>query len=98
MSTLVSSSTEEVKEIKVGYLVGLKKSHTDPKTQEQLWRWIKAYQDGPFLVSAMESPEHVSLAPLVKVLNGERVWGEVIHFGSTCDPSLHISFVERWKV
>lgn len=82
MSALASN------EIGVGSLVGLKKSHTSFDTEERLKRWTRAYGRGPFQVCGMESRVHVSL---------KDEQGKLIHFGSTANPSLHISYVELWK-
>jgi hypothetical protein len=72
----------------IGALVGLKRSHKDPDVQGRLDQWIKAESRGPFVVFAHETPWHVSL---------QDMGGRVIHFGSTCNPSLHADYVELWK-
>lgn len=85
---MATTMTPVSPEIERGSLVGLKKFHTSPVTTAKLKGWTRAYGRGPFLVCAMQTRSHVSL---------QDMGGKLIHFGSTADPSLHISYVERWK-
>jgi hypothetical protein len=86
----VITITTTSSQIGIGSLVGLRRTHKNRSVQNRLQGWIRAYSRGPFYVCGMVDSSHVSLR-----IKDEK--GELIHFGSTIDPSLHIGYVEPWR-
>jgi hypothetical protein len=74
-------------EIVPGKLVGLRRHDENEDVTKRLREWIGAYGRGPFLVCQRPDQEHVSLQDR----------GELVYFGSTECPLLHIVYVEIWR-